>query len=76
MNQSGERPNVSERRADAILSPKETKILAMRKGYLDGFKRTYEEIGKEFGVTRERIRQIEAKAEEKLRLKEQGRKYR
>jgi RNA polymerase primary sigma factor len=49
------------------LSPKEKKILAMRHGLEDGITHTLEEVGKEFGVTRERIRQIEAKAHEKIR---------
>jgi RNA polymerase primary sigma factor len=49
------------------LSPKERKILEMRHGLRDGVMRTLEEVGKEFGVTRERIRQIEAKAHEKIR---------
>ncbi|MBI3632302.1 MAG: sigma-70 family RNA polymerase sigma factor [Candidatus Vogelbacteria bacterium] len=49
------------------LSPKERKILEMRHGLIDGVMRTLEEVGKEFGVTRERIRQIEAKAHEKIR---------
>jgi RNA polymerase primary sigma factor len=49
------------------LSPKERKILEMRCGLIDGVNRTLEEVGKEFGVTRERIRQIEAKAYEKIR---------
>ena len=49
------------------LSPKERKILEMRSGLLDGINHTLEEVGKEFGVTRERIRQIEAKAHEKIR---------
>lgn len=49
------------------LSPKERKILEMRHGLLDGVTHTLEEVGKEFGVTRERIRQIEAKAHEKIR---------
>jgi RNA polymerase primary sigma factor len=49
------------------LSPKERKILEMRHGLHDGVTRTLEEVGKEFGVTRERIRQIEAKAHEKIR---------
>ncbi len=49
------------------LSPKERKILEMRHGLIDGVMRTLEEVGQEFGVTRERIRQIEAKAHEKIR---------
>ena len=49
------------------LSPKERKILEMRHGLMDGVYHTLEEVGKEFGVTRERIRQIEAKALEKIR---------
>jgi RNA polymerase primary sigma factor len=49
------------------LSPKERKILEMRHGLVNGVTHTLEEVGKEFGVTRERIRQIEAKAHEKIR---------
>ncbi len=52
------------------LSPKERKILEMRHGLVDGITHTLEEVGKEFGVTRERIRQIEAKAHEKIRVHE------
>ncbi len=52
------------------LSPKEQKILELRHGLVDGVMHTLEEVGKEFGVTRERIRQIEAKALEKIRLHE------
>ena len=48
------------------LSPREQKILEMRFGLLDGVAHTLEEVGREFGVTRERIRQIEAKALEKI----------
>lgn len=49
------------------LTPKERQILEMRHGLRDGVMYTLEEVGKEFGVTRERIRQIEAKAHEKIR---------
>lgn len=52
------------------LSLKERKILEMRHGLTDGVMHTLEEVGKEFGVTRERIRQIEAKAHEKIRQHE------
>ena len=48
------------------LSPREQKILEMRFGLTDGVSHTLEEVGQEFGVTRERIRQIEAKALEKI----------
>jgi RNA polymerase primary sigma factor len=53
---------------DAIkdLVPREQKILEMRFGLHDGIAHTLEEVGTEFGVTRERIRQIEAKALEKI----------
>jgi len=50
------------------LAPREQKILKMRFGLEDGVTHTLEEVGKEFGVTRERIRQIEAKALDKIRL--------
>ncbi len=49
------------------LPEKERRILEMRHGLTDGITHTLEEVGKEFGVTRERIRQIEAKAHEKIR---------
>ncbi|EKE10833.1 MAG: hypothetical protein ACD_15C00194G0004 [uncultured bacterium] len=52
--------------AMAGLSPREQKILEMRFGLIDGVSHTLEEVGKEFDVTRERIRQIEAKALEKI----------
>ena len=54
------------------LTPKERKILAMRNGLEDGIYHTLEEVGREFGVTRERIRQIEAKALEKIRQNEKS----
>ena len=49
------------------LSDRERKILEQRYGLADGFPRTLEEVGKQYNVTRERIRQIEAKALRKLR---------
>ena len=49
------------------LTPREEKVLRLRYGIDDGRQRTLEEVGKEFNVTRERIRQIEAKALKKLR---------
>ncbi len=54
------------------LSEKERKILEMRCGLMDGVQHTLEEVGKEFEVTRERIRQIEAKAHEKIRQHEKA----
>ena len=55
------------------LSPKERKILEMRHGLMDGIYHTLEEVGREFAVTRERIRQIEAKALEKIRVHDKAR---
>lgn len=52
------------------LNPKERKILELRYGLNDGVQHTLEEVGQDFGVTRERIRQIEAKVHEKLRNNE------
>ena len=51
----------------ATLTPREEKIIKMRYGLLDNIQRTLEEIGKEFGITRERVRQIEIKAIRRLR---------
>ena len=56
------------------LSPREQKILEMRFGLKDGITHTLEEVGQEFGVTRERIRQIEAKALEKMRYHQASKK--
>lgn len=54
--------------------PREQKILKMRFGLEDGITHTLEEIGQEFGVTRERIRQIEAKAMERIKAHPEARK--
>ncbi|PIZ45015.1 RNA polymerase sigma factor RpoD [candidate division WWE3 bacterium CG_4_10_14_0_2_um_filter_41_14] len=56
------------------LTPRERKVLELRFGLEDGRSRTLEEVGKDFGVTRERIRQIEAKALRKLKHPTRARK--
>jgi len=56
------------------LSEKERRILEMRHGLMDGVTHTLEEVGQKFGVTRERIRQIEAKAHEKIRQHEKSKR--
>ena len=58
------------------LAPREKKVLELRFGIVDGRTRTREEVGKEFNVTRERIRQIEAKALRKLRHPSRSKKLR
>lgn len=58
------------------LTPREEKVLRLRFGLDDGHQRTLEEVGKEFKVTRERIRQIEAKALRKLRHPSRSKKLR
>ena len=58
------------------LTPREAKVLKLRVGLEDGKSRTLEEVGKEFNVTRERIRQIEAKALRKLRHPSRSKKLR
>ena len=58
------------------LTPREAKVLKLRFGLVDGKARTLEEVGKEFDVTRERIRQIEAKALRKLRHPSRSKKLR
>ena len=56
------------------LTPRETRILQLRFGLVDGHAYTLEEVGKKFGVTRERIRQIEAGALNRLRHPSRKRK--
>ena len=67
-----------EQLADVLstLTPREAKVLRLRFGLEDGRSRTLEEVGKEFNVTRERIRQIEAKALRKLRHPSRSKKLR
>jgi len=60
----------------STLTPREEKVLRLRFGIEDGRTRTLEEVGKEFNVTRERIRQIEAKALRKLRHPSRSKKLR
>ena len=69
---------LKEQLADVLktLTPREEKVLRLRSGLEDGRPRTLEEVGKEFNVTRERIRQIEAKALRKLRHPSRSRKLR
>ena len=65
---------VAEALAD--LTPREQRILRMRFGLGGASEHTLQEVGETFGVTRERIRQIEAKALEKLRRPDRARKLR
>lgn len=58
----------------STLTPREQKVVMLRYGVEDGHPRTLEEVGKEFNVTRERIRQIEAKALKKLRQPSRSKK--
>jgi RNA polymerase primary sigma factor len=58
------------------LTARERRVLQLRFGLIDGYERTLEEIGKRFGVTRERIRQIEANAFRKLRHPSRSKKLR
>ena len=72
------RRQLKEQLADVLktLTPREEKVLRLRFGLEDGRPRTLEEVGKEFNVTRERIRQIEAKALRKLRHPSRSKKLR
>jgi len=76
--QDEEAPSPSEQAADILLrthleevmetlTPREARVIKLRFGLIDGRMRTLEEVGQEFQVTRERIRQIEAKAIRKLK---------
>jgi len=60
----------------STLSPREARVLQMRFGLKDGHTHTLEEVGRRFGVTRERVRQIEAKALRKLRHPSRSRRLR
>ena len=72
------RVNLQEQTAQVLrtLNPREEKIIRMRFGLEDGSEHTLEEVGQSFQVTRERIRQIEAKALRKLRHPTRSRKLR
>ena len=63
-------------RCRTTLTPREEQVLRMRFGLTDGKPHTLEEVGKEFDVTRERIRQIESKALRKLRHPSRSKKLR
>jgi RNA polymerase primary sigma factor len=70
--------NLHDQTAEVLksLSPREEKIIRLRFGLEDGSEHTLEEVGQSFAVTRERIRQIEAKALRKLRHPSRSRKLR
>ena len=68
--------NLKEQTDDVLktLTPREERVIKMRFGVGDGSEHTLEEVGQNFAVTRERIRQIEAKALRKLRHPSRSRK--
>ena len=68
--------DLKERTAQVLrtLTPRDEKIMKMRFGLEDGLEHTLEEVGRSFAVTRERIRQIEARALRKLRQPSRSRK--
>ncbi|MGH9526379.1 MAG: sigma-70 family RNA polymerase sigma factor, partial [Terriglobales bacterium] len=70
--------NLKEQTSQVLktLSPREEKVIKMRFGLDDGSEHTLEEVGQSFAVTRERIRQIEAKALRKLRHPSRSRRLR
>jgi RNA polymerase primary sigma factor len=70
--------NLKEQMASMLrtLTPREERIIKMRFGLDDGSEHTLEEVGQVFDVTRERIRQIEAKALRKLRHPSRSRRFR
>jgi RNA polymerase primary sigma factor len=72
------RVNLKEQTASVLrtLNPREERIIRMRFGLEDGSEHTLEEVGQNFQVTRERIRQIEVKALRKLRHPSRSRKLR
>ena len=69
-------PQGTDRSVLKTLTPREEKVIKMRFGVGDGSEHTLEEVGQSFAVTRERIRQIEAKALRKLRHPSRSRKLR
>ena len=70
--------NLKEQTSSVLktLTPREEKVIKMRFGLDDGSEHTLEEVGQSFAVTRERIRQIEAKALRKLKHPSRSRKLR
>ena len=76
---SGHQPRTCKEQTESVLktlTPREEKVIKMRFGVGDGSEHTLEEVGQNFAVTRERIRQIEAKALRKLRHPSRSRKLR